>query len=269
MNSIDLNADIGEADTPDWAQSERDILTYVSSVNIACGVHAGNHAIMRETLKNAKAHTVTIGAHPSYPDRENFGRRSMTLGDDISVEHLCKSLTQQIRDLIEIALEEGTQVSYVKPHGALYNDAVKSPETANLIADVICGIDPDLIFMGAPRSAMTEAAKRRDLSFISEGFIDRRYTEDGHLQSREIDGAVISDQKDRLAQALNLALNHQVKTANGNILNIQVQSLCLHGDSAGAVKTAREVRRALEHAGLTIEGFAPLNQTKSDTGHTV
>lgn len=254
MKSIDLNADIGEADTPGWAQSERDILNYVSSVNIACGAHAGSHETMRTTLKNAKAHTIVIGAHPSYPDRANFGRRSMTLGQDISVEVLRKSLTQQIKDLIEIAIEEGTRVSYVKPHGALYNDAVAKIETATLIAEVIYGIDPNLMFMGAPDSAMSAAAKTHDLSFIAEGFIDRRYTDDGHLQSRSIDGAIIKKQEERLGQALSLALDHTVKTASGNRLIMTAASLCLHGDSAGAVETARDVRRALEKAGLTIKG---------------
>jgi len=256
MKSIDLNADIGEADTPDWAEAERDILDYVTSVNIACGAHAGDTQTMRTTLLNAKLANVAIGAHPSYPDRENFGRRSMQLGLDISETVLRDSLKHQITDLITLANEVGTRVTYVKPHGALYNDAVTNPDTARLIAQTLHEIDPNLIFMGAPDSEMTKGAATFNLSFIAEGFIDRRYTDGGHLQNRKQAGAVIEAQDARLAQALSLATANSVITATGQTLTLQAQSLCLHGDSAGAVETARLVRDALEHAGLTIQRFA-------------
>lgn len=255
MLTIDLNADIGEANSPAWAKAETDILAYVTSVNIACGGHAGNLEMMRKTVSNAHAHGLSIGAHPAYPDRENFGRKSHILGDTIHSDILAASLREQIKALIMIAKDSGAKVSYVKPHGALYNDAVKNADLANLMADIIKAINPALMFMGAPRSPMMQAATRAGLTFIAEGFIDRRYVDDGHLQDRREDGAVIGDPATRLSQAKSLALSQSVVTATGQTLQIEAQSLCLHGDSAGAVETARHVRTELETAGVTIKAF--------------
>jgi len=255
MKSIDLNADLGEADSAEWARNEAEMLRYISSANIACGGHAGTEKSMRHMVRGAKEHGVVIGAHPSYPDKAHFGRKSMTLGEDITRDDLKISLLKQITTLAEIAAEEDSFISYVKPHGALYNDAVTSAEKANLIAEVITIIDPKLIFMGGPNSQMGLAAKRHTLKFIAEGFIDRRYTDDGHLQSRNIDGAVMKDQKARLIQAKKLVTMQSVTTASGKELAIKVKTLCLHGDSAGAVETARLARREIEAAGVKIKAF--------------
>ena len=256
MKSIDLNADLGEADNAEWARNEAEMLRYISSANIACGGHAGTKTSMRHMVRGAKEHGVVIGAHPAYPDKVHFGRRSMTLGEDITAEDLKTSLMEQITTLAEIAAEEDAFISYVKPHGALYNDAVADPEKAALIAEVIATIDPELIFMGGPNSEMGKAAKRHTLKFIAEGFIDRRYTDDGHLQSRSIDGAVLGSQKARLVQAKKLVTMQSVTTASGAELPIAVKTLCLHGDSAGAVETARLARREIEAAGVKIKAFA-------------
>lgn len=256
MKSIDLNADLGEADNADWARNEAEMLLYISSANIACGGHAGTKKSMRHMVRGAKENGVIIGAHPSYPDKAHFGRKSMILGDDISKEDLKDSLLEQITTLAEISAEEEMFISYVKPHGALYNDAVKDAEKANLIAEVIAAIDPNLIFMGGPNSEMGKAAKRYKLKFIAEGFIDRRYTDEGHLQSRSIEGAVIKDQKARLIQAKRIVTLKRVVTASGKELPLDVKTLCLHGDSAGAVETARLARREIEAAGVTIKAFA-------------
>ena len=255
MKSIDLNADLGEADNAEWARNEAEMLRYISSANIACGGHAGTKKSMRHMICGAKEHGVLIGAHPSYPDKAHFGRKSMTLGEDITIDDLKASLLEQITTLAEIAAEEDTFISYVKPHGALYNDAVKDPDKAGLIAQLIAAIDPKLIFMGGPNSEMGRAATRHKLKFIAEGFIDRRYTDDGHLQSRSIEGAVIKDQKARLIQAKKLVTMQSVTTASGNELSIKVKTLCLHGDSAGAVETARLARREIEAAGVKIKAF--------------
>jgi len=256
MKSIDLNADLGEADNADWARNEAEMLLYISSANIACGGHAGTEKSMRHMICGAKDNNVVIGAHPSYPDKAHFGRKSMVLGKDISAEALKASLLEQITRLAEIAAEEESFISYVKPHGALYNDAVSDAVKANLIAEVIAAIDPRLIFMGGPNSEMGKAAKRHKLKFIAEGFIDRRYTDDGHLQSRSIDGAVIKDQKARLIQAKKLVTMQSVTTASGKELPLEVKTLCLHGDSAGAVETARLARREIEATGIKIKAFA-------------
>lgn len=256
MQSIDLNSDIGEAATPSGQTSEREILKYVSSANIACGGHAGNDDTMRATARCAKDNGVVIGAHPGYPDPHNFGRQSMQVSDP-AVESLIRlSLTEQIVRLSEICAEEGTHISYVKPHGALYNDAVQSRAHADLIAQVIASIDPDLVFMGGPNSEMKLSAERHSLKFIAEGFIDRRYTDDGHLQSRSIDGAVIKSQTNRMEQARSLVKNQSVITSTGQRISIDAKSLCLHGDSAGAVETARLTRDVIERAGVEIRAFA-------------
>lgn len=257
MKTIDLNADIGESETAEGQSAEREVLRYITSANIACGGHAGNDETMRATVKAAKSNHVVIGAHPGYPDPKNFGRKSMPLGDAKLTEILKQSLTEQIVRLTEIAAENGVRVAYVKPHGALYNDAVKSPVHADLIAQVIAAIDPALYYLGGPNSEMGKAASRKKLTFINEGFIDRRYTDDGHLQSRSIDGAIIDTQSSRMKQARLLISHGHVITASGKTLPIYAQSLCLHGDSDGAVETARQVLENIEKMGVTIQSFIP------------
>ena len=256
MKTIDLNADLGEADTADWAKSEYDMLQYISSANIACGGHAGTKQTMKHIVSGAILNGVSIGAHPGYPDKVHFGRKSLTLGTDISRENLQASLLEQIITLSEIASKETSRVSYIKPHGALYNDAVNDPEKADILADVISTIDPALIFMGAPNSEMGRAAKRFGLSFIAEGFIDRRYTDDGHLLSRSEEGAVISNQEERINQAKSLISKQSVTTHSGASLSLDVQTLCLHGDSQGAVETARRLRQEIENMDVRIAAFA-------------
>ena len=256
MKTIDLNADIGEADNPDWEASEAAIVTAISSANIACGGHAGDAVSMRRTVRNAMAEGVTIGAHPAYPDRKNFGRQSLILGEDIEAKVLAETLRTQILNLVEISVAQGADVRYVKPHGALYNDAVTDDYKAKLIAEVIAKLEMGLVFLGGPNSDMSKAAEEFDLPFVAEGFIDRRYTDDGHLLSRKIDGAVLTDQAERLKQATALATTGEVRTHSGRTLTLTTGSLCVHGDSAGAVETAKQARAAIEAAGLKIEAFA-------------
>ncbi len=255
MRSIDLNADTGEANTPEWQATEAAVLAWISSANIACGGHAGNDETMRRTVKLAKQYGVNIGAHPAYPDKENFGRKSFTLGDDISKPDLKAAIMSQISRLAEIAAEEGCALTYVKAHGALYNDAVFSTETADLIAFCVARLDQNLILMGAPNSCLTKAAHQAGLKFVAEGFVDRRYTDDGHLQSRRETGAVIEDQAQRTAQALALLAKTPVTTASGQKLTLVTDTLCLHSDSPGAGETAKSIRRAIEKSGGTVKAF--------------
>lgn len=255
MRVIDLNADVGEASNEQWAKAETQILGAISSANIACGGHAGDDASMRRTVRAAKANGVTIGAHPAFPDRKNFGRHSLVLGEDISERALEQSLIDQIIRLAEIASEEDMQVSYVKPHGALYNDAMTDPKKADLILKVIKTLDPTLTLLGGPESEMMRSAKEENINFVTEGFIDRRYTDKGHLLSRAKAGAVLETDTARIEQALSLALQDSVKTDSGNTLTIRARSLCLHGDSHGAVSTARKAKKALENAHIIISPF--------------
>ena len=255
MRAIDLNADIGEADTPTWLAVEAAVMPHITSANIACGGHAGDRESMARTVKLAVKHGVNIGAHPAYPDKENFGRRSMVVGVDVSARALRQSLSEQIISLAEIAANHGQALTYVKPHGALYNDSVFDPNLALLLADVVAGIDPKLWLMGAPGSAQEKAAKSKGLTYISEGFIDRRYTDDGHLQSRKEDGAVIKDQSARQNQAVALLNQLPVTTASGGKLSLSVDTLCLHSDSPGADETAALIRKALTAQNAVIKAF--------------
>ena len=250
--SIDLNADIGEADNPEWAANETAILAHISSANIACGGHAGDSDTMALTARNAQMQDVVIGAHPAYPDRKNFGRLPLELGEDITKADLFESLYRQICTLLDIAQGE---VKYVKPHGALYNQAVNSPALADILGDVIIRINASLSWLGGPNSKMTSAAKVRDIPFIAEGFVDRQYSDDGHLVSRTLEGSVISTNEARLKQALSLATDQTVITRSGATLNLVVGSLCMHGDSLGAVETARLARAALEAENFDIRAF--------------
>jgi UPF0271 protein len=252
---MDLNADIGEADNPDWAKAEAQIMGTITSANIACGGHAGDETTMRETVRAAKAYNVVIGAHPAYPDRKNFGRYSLELGKDITEDALERALTEQIVTLCEIAAEEGMHVSYVKPHGALYNDAIRDKKKASLIVKVISGLDMKLALLGGPQSEMMQASQETGITFIAEGFIDRRYTDDGHLLSRKFEGAVLATDEERIAQALSLAQTQTVTTNTQTVLDIKARSLCVHGDSAGAAQTALKARKALEKANITIRPF--------------
>jgi len=255
MRSIDLNADTGEADTPEWQAVEASVMCHITSANIACGGHAGDRETMSRTVKLAVKNGVNIGAHPAYPDKSNFGRKSLKLGFDISRSDLKSSLKAQIINLCEIAAENGHMITYVKPHGALYNDSVFNHELAEILAETIAEIDSNLWLMGAPDSEQKKAAEKYGLHYIQEGFIDRRYTDDGHLQSRKEDGAVIKNQNARKAQAIALLNRNPVTTASGSELTLSVDTLCLHSDSVGADQTAAIIRKALIDQKAKIKAF--------------
>ena len=220
----------------------------ISSCNIACGGHAGTPETMAASVQLARQNGVAIGAHPAYPDPDNFGRSPMA----ISNSDLQSSLTQQIATLAEIAAHHGAAISHIKPHGALYNEAAKSADLANLIAAVAQGTMPNASLVGPPHSALTAAAENLGLRFIAEGFADRTYLADGSLTPRSQPGAVIEDHETQLAQALKLAAGTPLPTHNGKTLTLEVQTLCVHGDTPGAVEAAAQIRAALEAAGHTI-----------------
>jgi UPF0271 protein len=232
MPAIDLNADLGEGDPHDV-----ELLAIVSSCNIACGGHAGDNASMRETIVAAITNNVAIGAHPSYPDRAGFGRRSAYLGgDDLRV-----SLFEQINALISAAEEQGATLTHVKPHGALYNDAVSDRQLADLVAGCVAATVPGAAFVGLPDSEMQRAAYRHSLNFVAEGFIDRAYQDDGQLVPRSEPGAVHKSLELILPQAVSLVG--------------KVDTLCIHGDTPGAVAAAAAVRDALEKQGVEIRAL--------------
>ncbi len=246
--SIDLNADMGEYADANGAKIEADLMALISSCSIACGGHAGDAETMRQTVQLAKAHHVSVGAHPSYPDRDGFGRRSI----DIDRETLAASLREQIDALQEILDAEKISMQHVKPHGVLYNDAARDAMLAQLIAE----ISKDAVIVGPPDSALEAAARMADRPFIAEGFVDRLYRSDRSLTPRSSPGAVITDIEARAAQAAAIASGAEFASADGPI-KLNVQTLCIHSDSPGAAETARAARNALTAAGFSIAAFAP------------
>jgi UPF0271 protein len=227
--TIDLNADLGEGDPYD-----AELLKIVSSCNIACGGHAGDEVSMRATIASAIANGVAIGAHPSYPDRDGFGRRCGYLAGD----ELRTSLIRQIRALIAVAAKLGATPAHVKPHGALYNDAVNNRELADIIASAVFETMPGAALVGLPNSELQNAAEHGALKFVAEGFVDRAYRGDGQLVPRSVPGAVHDSLELVLPQAVSLVG--------------KVDTLCIHGDTPGAADVAKAVREELEKLGVTI-----------------
>lgn len=247
MTSIDLNADLGEGDPFD-----AELLAIVSSCNIACGGHAGDTQSMRATIEAAMRNDVAIGAHPSYPDPEGFGRQSGFLTGDA----LYESLTEQVTALADIAAQLGATLSHVKPHGALYNDAVLDRELADVIARVTAETAGAPSLVGMADSELQIAADRYRLEFVAEAFVDRAYEADGTLVSRSEPGAVHADLAVATTQAVGLAKRGSVTARNGDVIDVRADTLCIHGDTPGAAEAARAVRDVLESHGVEIRAQA-------------
>jgi len=247
MTSIDMNADLGEGDPYD-----AELLRIVSSCNIACGGHAGNRQSMQETVAAALRNGVAVGAHPSYPDRDGFGRVS----DFLAGGALYESLTEQVETIVDIAAELGTKLAHVKPHGALYNDAVRDRELADIIARVTAETPGEPALMGMANTELQSAAERHGLGFIAEAFVDRAYEADGTLVSRSEPGAVHSELCVATNQAVGLAKEGHVTARNGDVISVEADTLCIHGDTPGAAEAARAVHDVLESHGIEIHAPA-------------
>lgn len=245
MASVDLNADLGEGVGDDAA-----IFPLVSSANIACGFHAGDATTMAASLRLAREHAVSVGAHPSYRDRENFGRAPMEIGPDA----LRADLEEQLTALAEAAVGAMVELSYLKPHGALYNRIAIDDAQADVVARVAA--DADLPLLGLPESAIERAAERRGVRFVREAFADRGYLPDGTLAPRDAAGGVLHDTDLVAARAVRIATEGRVDAVDGSTVVVDVASLCLHGDTPGAVELAHAVRAALAGAGVELRAFA-------------
>ena len=245
MRSIDINSDLGEG-----AGHDPEIMRFVTSANVACGGHAGDESTMRATVELAMRHGVAIGAHPGYPDRANFGRLPMAM-DPLA---LIEEVAGQIRALVDIAGAAGATVRHVKAHGALYNQADRDRDIARAIATGICddARGAGLLVFAAPRSALLDAAVAMDLRVAREGFIDRAYEPDGTLRSRKLDGAIHTDSRVAAAQALAFLRDGGVRAHDGTFIRLEVETLCVHGDTPGAPTIARAVREALARDGIEV-----------------
>ena len=254
---IDLNADVGEAASTDGRDAELALLASVSSVNIACGAHAGDADTMRRTIDAAGERAIAIGAHPGYADRDGFGRRELTL-PPAAVTAL---VLDQIQLLASIASASGVRLVHVKPHGALYNQAVRDRALASAIAEAIRQADANLCFVGLSGSPMIDAAREAGLSAAAEAFADRAYQPDGSLVPRSRPGAVIEHAAAVAAQARMIATEHRVIAVDGSVIPVAADTICLHGDTPGAATLARHVRSVLESAGVVIRALAHAGQS--------
>jgi len=251
MTWIDLNADLGEGFGRWRLTDDEQLLSVVTSANVACGFHAGDAATMRRVCELAAARGVRIGAQVSYRDLAGFGRRAM----DVPSAELTAEVAYQIGALEVFARAAGTRVSYVKPHGALYNRVVHDEEQAAAVVDGVLLADATLAVLGLPGSRFLEAAGKAGLEGVTEAFADRAYTEEGTLVPRGQEGAVVTDPEAVVARSLGLARDRVVSTRSGARIEVQARSLCLHGDTPGAVELARRVRERLETSGVRVEAF--------------
>lgn len=243
MKTIDLNADLGEG------CDDAAVMPFISSANIACGVHAGDAETMRRTVELCIRHRVAIGAHPSLPDRQGSGRREMQIAPDEA--HAL--MLHQMGTLHDIAQATGAALHHVKPHGALYNMAARDPALAHAIARAVRDFDASLILVGLAGSASIHAASEAGLACAREAFCDRRYRADGSLTPRSQGGSVIEEIDAAVAQAVSIATLHETIADDGSRVRIEADTLCVHGDRPNAGEFARRLREVLESAGLRVE----------------
>lgn len=243
MPRIDFNCDLGEGGGDDAA-----IIAHISSASIACGGHAGDDATMRATLRLCRRHGVAAGAHPSYVDREQFGRRELAL----SADAIATLVRTQLTRLAAIAGEEDMRLAHVKPHGALYNLAARDRAVADAIAMAVAAFDASLILFGLSGSQLTAAGSAAGLHVAHEVFAERGYAHDGQLLPRGAPGAVVESIEAAIAQARALATSGTVTSADGQRLRLRADTLCLHGDRSDAAAFARALRRALEADAVRI-----------------
>jgi UPF0271 protein len=248
MADIDLNADLGETEL----QNDVALLPYLSSANIACGFHAGDPAYMAALVAQCKRHGVSIGAHPSYWDREHFGRRDR----DAAPEAITALVQYQIGALQAIAHSQGMPVKHVKPHGALYNRAAVDAAVAEAIAKAVLACDAELVLVGLANSYLIDAGQALGLRTAAEGFIDRRYTEQGLLVPRSQPDALIEDDAEAMAQALAIVLEQRILSSSGEHIALSVQTLCLHGDGPHALRFAQGLHKRFLESGIAIRAFS-------------
>jgi UPF0271 protein len=252
---IDLNCDMGESFGAYKLGQDEELMKYISSANIACGWHAGDPAVMNRTVQMAATHGVGIGAHPGYPDLLGFGRRYM----DCTAEEIRNYVIYQVAALKGFCSANGVKMQHVKPHGALYNASVDNEAIATAIADGIARVDPELLYVvlaGPKSAALVKIGAKAGIRVVFEAFADRAYTPQGTLVSRREPGAVIKDSHEVAARALNMAREGKVTAVDGSEIDLVAQTICVHGDTPGAVEMVRTIRELLESEGVEIKPMA-------------
>jgi 5-oxoprolinase (ATP-hydrolysing) subunit A len=239
---MDLNADLGEG------MDDGPILPFLTSANVACGLHAGGPVTMDRTVAHVLSRGVRVGAHPGYPDRENFGRTAM----DVPLEEIRALVLYQVGALDGFVRSRGGRLFHVKAHGALYNRAAKDAKLARAIAEAVRAYRSDLVLVGLAGSAQLSEGRAAGVRAAGEAFADRRYLPDGSLMPRTQPGSVLHDPADAAEQALRIAKDGYVLAADGSRVRVDAETLCLHGDTPGAVEIARAVRERLESSGVRV-----------------
>jgi UPF0271 protein len=251
MYSIDLNCDMGESFGAWKMGNDAELMDVVSSINVACGFHAGDASVMRETVQTAIAKGVAIGAHPSYPDLQGFGRREMNL----SAREIFDIVLYQVSALKGICDAFGAKLHHVKPHGALYNSAAKNAETAVAIAEAVRAIDGSLIFYGLSNSFLISEAEKVGLRTASEVFADRTYQTDGTLTPRNHSNALIKETEQSIEQVIEMITKRQVTATDGSKVSIKAETICIHGDGANALEFATAIRQKLAENNIDIRAM--------------
>lgn len=245
---IDLNCDMGEMPRHIADGTQESLMRSITSVNIACGGHAGDASTMKTTIEQALRWDLTIGAHPGYPDRANFGRLEL----DMPLEAIEATVFEQVDALAGIAATFATGIVHVKPHGALYNQAVKRPELARAIANGVARFSKDVVLVGLAGSPMLDVFRDAGFAVAAEAFADRQYEADGTLRNRKFDDALIRDPQKAGVQALRIVRGEGVVATGGSVVAIAAQTICIHGDTPGAPKIAESVAKTLQDAGVNL-----------------
>lgn len=251
MAFLDLNCDMGESYGTYTLGYDEEAMPFVTSINVACGFHASDPIHMEKTVKLAKKHGVAVGAHPGYPDLVGFGRRNM----DLSPEEIKATVLYQIGALDAMCKAHGVKMQHVKAHGALYNMAGKNVKNAVAIAEAIKAYDPDLYMLCLANSEMVTGAKQVGTKYVEESFADRAYMNDGSLAPRTVAGSVIHDVDVIVARVLKMAQEKEVVAVDGSVLKLDAPTVCVHGDTPGALAMIKAIRSKLEAAGITFKAF--------------
>lgn len=249
--NIDLNSDIGESFGVYRIGDDEALMSHITSANIACGFHGGDPQVIARAVSLAVKNRVAVGAHPSFPDLVGFGRRAL----DATPNEIENDILYQLGAMSAFTHAAGVPLAHVKAHGALYNLAATNPDIARAIARAIRRFDRQIIFVGLAKSRMVEAGNEMGLVVAQEAFCDRSYLPNGQLQSRREAGAVISDPERAAKQALQIASKRSVTAADGSMIPMQADTLCIHGDTPGATEIARAVRLSLQQAGVNISAL--------------
>jgi UPF0271 protein len=252
MKRIDLNCDMGELSEAISDGSQEALMPSLTSVNIACGGHAGDEQTMKATIEQALRWKLAVGAHPGYPDRANFGRLEL----DLPAETISDSVFEQVRALAEIASGCGVRIAHVKPHGALYNQAARNRILAEAIAQGVTRWNRDVVLVGLAGSPMLDVFREAGFAVAAEAFADRRYEPDGSLRSRRFDDALILDPAEASRQALSIVQRGIAMTSSGIEVAVNAQTLCIHGDTPGAPGIAAAVTQSLRAAGVTLSALS-------------